>query len=181
MMKIYTRTGDDGTTSLYGGKRLPKHHPRIEACGTIDELVSWIGLLRSYRENEKRKEFLVYVQTQLMACASALALGKNNPAGETVLPDSDCVKKLENEIDMMEKLLQPADYFIVPGGNVIVSNCHIARCVCRRAERRVLKLNEMEKIPEPVTAFLNRLSDYLFVLAEILSLELGNEQIKWRS
>lgn len=178
-MKIYTRTGDDGTTSLSGGKRLPKHNIRIEAYGTIDELVAWIGILRCHKENDNRKEMLVYIQGQLMASAAALAFDNVNPAGKQVLPEADCVVMLEQEIDMMEASLKPLRSFILPGGNIVVSHCNIARCVCRRAERAVLQLNKSEYTPEIIYRFLNRLSDYLFVLSRILSLELDNEEIKW--
>jgi cob(I)alamin adenosyltransferase len=178
-MKIYTRTGDDGTTSLSGGRRLPKHHIRVEAYGTVDELIVWVGMLRSHPENNKRKEFLVYIQDQLMACAAALAYDKENPSSRPLLPDSECIAILEREIDDMEKLLPALKSFVLPGGNVIVTHCHIARCVCRRAERSVLRLNESENTPELVRLFLNRLSDYLFVLSRLLSLELDNEEIRW--
>jgi cob(I)alamin adenosyltransferase len=178
-MKIYTRTGDDGTTSLSGGTRLPKHDIRIEAFGTIDELIAWIGMLRSYKENDNRKEKLVYIQRQLMASVAALASDNENPSAKVVLPETGCVAFLEDEIDRMEKSLKPLESFILPGGNNVVSHCHIARCVCRRAERAVLRLNERENSPEIIYKFLNRLSDYLFVLSRLLSLELDNEEIKW--
>jgi cob(I)alamin adenosyltransferase len=177
-MKIYSRTGDEGTTSLSGGKRIPKFHVRVEAFGTIDELVSWIGLLRDHRENEKRKEFLVYIQDQLMTSAAALAAEQENQSGRHRL-DTECLKKLENEIDRIGKLLKPLRSLIIPGGNILVSYCHIARCVCRRAERAVLRLNVTEKTPEIIAKFLNRLSDYLFVLSRQISLEIDIEEIKW--
>jgi cob(I)alamin adenosyltransferase len=178
-MKIYTRTGDDGTTSLSGGRRLPKHHIRIEAYGTIDELIAWIGMLRSHKENDNRKEILVYIQDQLMAAVSSLASANENPAGKQVLPETGCVTLLEEEIDRMEASLRLSGSFILPGGNIVVSHCHIARCVCRRAERAVLRLNESEYSPEIIYKFLNRLSDYLFILGRLLSLELDNEEIRW--
>jgi cob(I)alamin adenosyltransferase len=178
-MKIYTRTGDDGTTSLAGGRRVPKYHVRVEAYGSVDELISWIGLLRDYNENSKRKELLIFIQDQLMICAAALASDPENKGRRKFLPDPDSVKRLEKEIDRMEKKLKPLSNFILPGGNILVSYCHIARCVCRRAERSVLKLNQTEKSPEIVARFLNRLADYLFVLSRIICLELDIEEIKW--
>lgn len=178
-MKIYTRTGDDGTTSLAGGRRVPKYHVRVEAYGSVDELIAWIGLLRDHKENSKRKALLVYIQDQLMVCAAALASDPENKKGRKFLPDPDSVSKLEEEIDKMEKQLKPLQNFVLPGGNILVSNCHIARCVCRRAERNVLKLNQDEKSPEIVARFLNRLADYLFVLSRYISLELDIEEIKW--
>jgi cob(I)alamin adenosyltransferase len=178
-MKIYTLTGDDGTTSLSGGKRVPKQCLRVEAYGTVDELISWIGLLRSHSENKKRKAFLIYIQDQLMASASALANDLDNPGSKSILPTDGCVEAVEAEIDKMEAELPPLSSFVLPGGNIIVSHCHIARCVCRRAERSVLRLKETEYTPEIVSKFLNRLSDYLFVLSRKLSLELENEEITW--
>lgn len=178
-MKIYTRKGDDGFASLYGGKRLPKHHPRLDAYGTIDELISWIGLLRSYRETVKHADFLLYIQKQLMACAAALAYDNENPSGEIILPEEECVEKTEKEIDKLNEQLPSLKSFIIPGGNIIVSNCHITRCVCRRAERNVTKLGENEKAPEIIIKFLNRLSDYFFVLARFLNKDFENEDVNF--
>jgi cob(I)alamin adenosyltransferase len=178
-MKIYTLTGDDGTTSLSGGKRVPKHSLRVEAYGSVDELITWIGLLRSHKENNSRKDFLIYIQDQLMASAAALATDLENPPSRTFLPETNCVGMVEAEIDKMEAQLPKLTSFILPGGNIIVSHCHITRCVCRRAERSVLRLKETEYVPEIVLKFLNRLSDYFFVLSRKISLELDNEEIKW--
>jgi cob(I)alamin adenosyltransferase len=178
-MKIYTLTGDDGTTSLSGGKRVLKHSLRVEAYGSVDELITWIGLLRSHPENQLREGFLIFIQDQLMASAAALASDTDNPRSTSVLPKSGCVEKIEEEIDKMEEDLPPISSFVLPGGNIIVSHCHIARCVCRRAERSVLRLKETENTPEIVIKLLNRLSDYLFVLSRKLSSELDNEEIRW--
>lgn len=180
-MKIYTHTGDDGTTSLSGGRRLPKHHVRVEAYGSVDELIAWIGLLKDQQVNLKRKELLVYIQDQLMKCAATLASDPENVSSKKYDPDTGCVLLLEKEMDNMDKDLKPLRNFILPGGNVLVSYCHIARCVCRRAERSVLRLNEKETAPEIVMKFLNRLSDFLFVLARKISSELEIEEIKWPS
>ena len=178
-MKIYTLTGDDGTTSLSGGKRVPKHSHRVDAYGSVDELITWIGLLRSHKENHSRKDFLIYIQDQLMASAATLATDPDNPPSRSFLPDSSCVKLIEEEIDKMEAQLPKLTSFILPGGNIIVSHCHITRCVCRRAERSVLRLKETEFVPEIVLKLLNRLSDYFFVLSRKIGLELDNEEIKW--
>ncbi|MCX6322078.1 MAG: cob(I)yrinic acid a,c-diamide adenosyltransferase [Bacteroidia bacterium] len=178
-MKIYTLTGDDGTTSLSGGRRVPKHSIRMEAYGSVDELIAWFGLLRDHKENLKRKELLIYIQSQLMLCAAALAYDRENTNSIKLLPDADCISVIEKEIDMMEETLSPLKNFILPGGNILVSYCHIARCVCRRAERAVLRLNEAEESPEIVNKFLNRLSDFLFVLSRKIGLELDIEEIKW--
>jgi cob(I)alamin adenosyltransferase len=178
-MKIYTLTGDDGTTSLSGGRRVPKHSLRVEAYGSVDELIAWFGLLRDHKENLKRKELLVYIQSQLMTCAAALAYDRENAKSRKLLPDAGCISVVEKEIDSMEETLPPLSNFVLPGGNSLVSYCHIARCVCRRAERAVLRLNEAEESPEIVNKFLNRLSDYLFVLSRKISLELDIEEVKW--
>jgi cob(I)alamin adenosyltransferase len=178
-MKIYTRTGDDGTTSLSGGRRLSKTDLRIEAYGTVDELISWIGLIRGDEANVKRRELLIYIQDQLMRSAAGLAWDSTNPSGRNILPEPDCSAILELEIDKMELKLQPLSSFILPGGKTAAAHCHIARCVCRRAERAVLRLNEKEETPEDIRKFLNRLSDYLFVLSRIIALEVDNEEIKW--
>jgi cob(I)alamin adenosyltransferase len=178
-MKIYTLTGDDGTTSLSGGRRVPKHSIRVEAYGSVDELIAWIGLLRDHKENLKRKEILIYIQNQLMICAAALAYDHENIGSRKLLPDPDCLSILEKEIDRMEETLPPLKNFILPGGHLLVSYCHIARCVCRRAERVILRLNEAEESPELVNKFLNRLSDFLFVLSRKIGLELDIEEVKW--
>ena len=178
-MKIYTLTGDDGTTSLSGGRRVPKYSQRVEAYGSVDELIAWIGLLRDHKENLDRKDLLLYLQSQLMLCAAALASDPENPDARIILPDEKCLKVLEEEIDKMEENLKPLKNFLLPGGSIVVSNCHIARCVCRRAERAVLRLNETEKIPVVVVKILNRLSDFLFVLSRKISKETDNEEVIW--
>lgn len=178
-MKIYTLTGDDGTTSLLGGRRVPKYSLRVEAYGTVDELIAWIGLLRDHNNNKNRIGLLVYVQSQLMKCAAALAHDKENKDSKLVLPDPDCLSVIEKEIDLMEESLPKLTGFILPGGNLLVSYCNIARCVCRRAERIVLRLNKREESPAIVIKFLNRLSDFLFVLSRKIALELDIEEIKW--
>jgi cob(I)alamin adenosyltransferase len=178
-MKIYTLTGDDGTTSLSGGRRVPKHSLRVEAYGSVDELIAWIGLLRSYKDNSSRVETLLYIQDQLMRCAASLAYDRTNDRVRLVLPEDECTAVLEREIDRMEESLPKLTNFILPGGDKLVSYCHIARCVCRRAERAVLRLKEAEEISEIVIRFLNRLSDFLFVLSRKISIEVDNEEVIW--
>jgi cob(I)alamin adenosyltransferase len=178
-MKIYTLTGDDGTTSLSGGRRVPKHSLRVEAYGSVDELIAWIGLIRVHEHNQVKSGILVYIQDQLMRCAAALAYDSSNEKSKKILPDDDCTLIIEQEIDKMEEQLPVLKNFILPGGSVLVSYCHIARCVCRRAERAVLRLNETEELPEIVIRFLNRLSDFLFVLSRKISLELDNKEVIW--
>ncbi|HUV01644.1 MAG TPA: cob(I)yrinic acid a,c-diamide adenosyltransferase [Bacteroidales bacterium] len=177
-MKIYSRTGDDGYTSLSGGRRVPKHHPRVEAYGSVDELIAWISLLKDFKENKSRESILLYIRKQLMVSATLLATEGNGGEG-ICRQDDKCVSILEGEIDKMEANLHQLKKFIMPGGNILLSYCHIARCVCRRAERAVVKLYESEEIPEIVIKFLNRLSDYLFVLSRQMSLDLGIEEISW--
>lgn len=178
-MKIYTRTGDDGTTSLPGGRRIPKYHIRIEALGSVDELISWLGLLRDHKENYRHRDFLIHLQSQLMKIAAVISSGDKRDVAEKLMPDNESVKIIENEIDKMEIDLNPLEHFIIPGGSVIVSYCHIARCVCRRAERAVLKLYEKDKTTALAAVFLNRLSDYLFILSRKISSDLDIEEIKW--
>lgn len=178
-MKIYTRTGDDGTTSLSGGKRLPKYDIRVEAYGSVDELIAFIGLLRDHPENHKRRELMIWLQDQLMRCAAALASDPEKTGTIRILPEEGSISRLEAEIDLMEAALKPLTNFVLPGGHILVSYCHIARCVCRRAERNVLRLNSTHQTPEIINKFLNRLSDYLFVLSRKLSSELDAEEIKW--
>jgi cob(I)alamin adenosyltransferase len=175
-MKIYTGKGDDGSTSLSGGRRVPKHHVRVEAYGTIDELIAWIALLSDQEENANRKDILSYIQKQLMASVVVLSSDNANHNIKKMMPDDNCVSVIEAEIDKMEAVLSPLKNFILPGGKTIVSYCHITRCVCRRAERAVSLLNDTEYSPEIIQIFLNRLSDFLFVLSRKLCLELGIEE-----
>lgn len=178
-MKIYTLTGDDGTTSLSGGKRVSKDSPRVEAYGTVDELIAWIGLLRDLNENSSRTEILLYIQDQLMRCAAVLATEDISGKKQIIIPESDCLTRLEDEIDIMEESLPPLNSFILPGGNIAVSYCHVARCICRRAERTVVRLNKTEKLPDIITKFLNRLSDFLFVMARKTGYEAHYQEHRW--
>lgn len=178
-MKTYTRKGDNGSTSLAGGSRVTKNHARIEAYGSIDELIAWTGLLMNFPENLKRKKTLAYIQDQLMRCAAVLASPEPADIKETILPEPESVSRLEKEIDEMESALNPLKNFIIPGGSLLVSYCNITRCVCRRAERRVVQLNETEKVPGIIIPFLNRLSDYFFVLVRKISSELDIEEVSW--
>ena len=185
-MKIYTKTGDKGKTSLFGGTRVPKHHIRIESYGTVDELNSHIGLLRDQDIDAKVIQFLIKIQNELFTIGSMLATPTEKEklkSGENRLKinkvNNDNIKDLENKIDEMNLLLSPMTNFILPGGNPIVSHCHIARCVCRRAERLCVELAENQTIDNNIIIYLNRLSDYLFVLARKLSSDLMIEEIPW--
>jgi cob(I)alamin adenosyltransferase len=185
-MKVYTKTGDTGTTALFGGTRVPKHHIRIESYGTVDELNSHIGLIRDQEINILYKNVLIEVQDRLFTVGAILA---TPPEKETLkngqkrlqnlgILETD-IEFLENEIDTMENSLPPMTHFVLPGGHTTVSYCHIARCVCRRAERLAVHLNDIEPTDELVIKYLNRLSDYLFVLARKLSFDLKANEVQW--
>ena len=185
-MKIYTKTGDSGTTGLFGGTRVPKHHIRIQSYGTLDELNSWIGLLRDQEIAPPHRERLLRIQDRLFTAGAKLAV---DPEKERLKSGSDRlqiplisqadVEDLEAAIDQLDESLPPMTHFILPGGHPVVSTCHIARTVCRRAERMTTLLDEHSPVPAEILAYLNRLSDYLFVLARKLSHELGADEIKW--
>ena len=179
-MKIYTKTGDKGNTSLIGGKRVPKHNLRIEAYGTVDELISYIGLLRDQDIHERIKQFLIEVQDSLMTCASILAADCDD-CGIKIpeITESD-ITALEQEIDFMEEDLPPLRLFILPGGHTVVSFCHIARTVCRRAERVIAKLTEETSVSDKVIIYINRLSDYLFTLSRKLGKDFNINEIRWQ-
>jgi len=186
IMKIYTKTGDAGTTALFGGNRVHKHNARIESYGTVDELNSYIGMVRSQEIDEHSKNILIQIQNKLFTIGSTLATaperavlksGKERLKIEKV--NEEHIALLEHEMDSMNEKLPDLTHFILPGGNTAVSYCHIARTVCRRAERRATLLNEAEPLDPLVLKYLNRLSDYLFVLARKLSNDLNAEEIQW--
>lgn len=181
-MKIYTRTGDKGTTSLIGGTKVPKSHLRIEAYGTVDELNAHIGLCLDMLTDETSRQLLREVQDRLFTIGSALAC---DPVKETRMriPDlkEEDIALLEKEIDRMNEALPEMKHFILPGGHVTVSQLHIARCVCRRAERAVVRLEmEDQEMDNIIIRYLNRLSDYLFVLGRYTGMLLNAEEIPWR-
>ena len=185
-MKIYTKTGDLGTTALFGGTRVPKHHIRIESYGTVDELNSHLGLIRDQQIDEHYKNFIMTIQDKLFTVGAILATDPEKAilkSGKERLNipkiSATDIQQLEDEMDTMDQTLPPMTHFVLPGGHQTVSFCHIARCVCRRAERLASALNDLEPfLPEALT-YLNRLSDYLFVLARKLSYDLQAEEIKW--
>ena len=178
-MKIYTKTGDKGQTSLIGGMRVPKHHVRIEAYGTVDELNSWIGLICDQAIPSSEKEILKEIQDRLFTIGSSLA--SDPEKSRMKIPDlkAEDVTLLENQIDRMNEQLPELKSFILPGGHTTVSYCHIARCVCRRAERLTTHLSEKDFVAALVIIYLNRLSDYLFVLARFLGKHLNAPEIQW--
>lgn len=178
--KIYTKTGDKGETSLIGGTRVPKHHIRIEAYGTVDELNSYIGLVKDQQIDAHSKEILLEIQDRLFTIGASLA--SDPEKSKMKIPDlkEEDITLLENEIDKMNESLPEMRSFVLPGGHTTVSFCHIARCVCRRAERLSIHLSENSFVAEPVIKYLNRLSDYLFVLSRKLSQDLNAEEIPWK-
>jgi len=178
-MKIYTRTGDKGTTSLIGGTRVPKYHIRIDAYGTIDELISYAGLIRDQKIDKPTKKILIIIQDRLMTCASILATDYENCNVKIPKMYEEDIVMLEKEMDKMEKVLPPLNSSILPGGHTTVSYCHITRNVCRRAERKVVKLAQEVKYCDLVIKYLNRLSDYFFVLSRKFSNDLNAEEIFW--
>ena len=185
-MKIYTKTGDKGTTALFGGTRVPKHHIRIESYGTVDELNSYLGLIRDQDINPAIKNDLITIQKQLFTIGAILATDPEKAVLKSgkkrlSIPEisQDDITFLEHKIDTMDASLPPMTHFVLPGGHTTVSYCHIARCVCRRAERIATLLQVKEPFPEIVLHYLNRLSDYLFVLARKLTQDLQADEIKW--
>jgi cob(I)alamin adenosyltransferase len=187
-MKIYTKKGDSGTTQLIGGTRVAKHHVRIEAYGTVDELNSFIGLIRDQSISDHHKKILIEIQDRLFTIGASLASDpeKSKTRGEQSrtmkIPDLNeaDVSLLEKEIDAMDAQLPEMKSFVLPGGNTVVSFCHIARCVCRRAERLATHLSEKDFVDALVLKYLNRLSDYLFVLSRMLAKETGAEEVAWK-
>ncbi|MEO0571869.1 MAG: cob(I)yrinic acid a,c-diamide adenosyltransferase [Bacteroidota bacterium] len=179
-MKIYTKTGDKGITALFTGKRVPKHHIRIESYGTLDELNSWLGLIRDQEIDTHYQKILIQIQDKLFTLGAILATEptKDNRLKIPRITDTDS-KLLEQEIDAMNEKLPLMTHFILPGGHTAVSYCHVARTVCRRAERMMALLHNEAPLPDTVLAYVNRLSDYLFVLARKLSKDLKAEEVKW--
>ena len=185
-MKIYTKTGDKGTTGLFGGTRVPKHHLRIESYGTVDELNSYIGLVKDQAIDNDTKTTLIKIQNDLFTLGSMMATPSEKETlknGEQRLNipevDTKSVTYLEKEIDKMNEKLPKMTHFILPGGHTTVSYCHIARCVCRRAERLSVSLHKQEGINPIILTYLNRLSDFLFMLARKLSKDLSVQEVKW--
>lgn len=178
-MKIYTKTGDKGETSLIGGTRVPKHHIRIEAYGTMDELNSWIGLIRDQQINDKSIKALLEIQDRLFTIGSLLAEDPEKSRMKLPHINADDIRFLEEQIDHMNEYIPELKSFILPGGHTTVSYCHIARCVCRRGERLIVHLSESNTVDEKVIIYINRLSDYLFTLARYLGHKLGVTESLW--
>ncbi len=178
-MKIYTRTGDKGKTALLGGKRVLKSNTRIEAYGNIDELNAYLGLIRDHEELKHHFDFLVKIQNELFVIGSHLATEPGKSFNYIPDVSKEIINQLEKGIDSMNEDLPEMKNFILPGGNKLVSFIHIARCVCRRAERSIISLSEKENIKSEIVIFINRLSDYLFVLARWASSELNVKEVIW--
>jgi cob(I)alamin adenosyltransferase len=179
--KIYTKTGDQGETSLIGGTRVPKFHPRIEAYGTLDELSSYIGLIRDLIDQPQLSEELLAVESCLFVAESQLATESGSDIKKSLpqIAEAD-VKTLEEAIDRMNEQLKPFKNFILPGGHPVSSHCHIARCICRRAERIIIQLSTTTEVSPLVLSYINRLSDYLFVLARFILHQNGISEIEWK-
>jgi len=177
---VYTKTGDKGTTSLVGGSRVPKNHIRLEAYGTVDELNACLGWLLTYLTDEADRQFVQGIQHRLFVIGSHLATDQDKmslkPA--SILMKED-VEKIEQEIDRLDEKLPPIRAFVLPGGCRPAAVCHVCRTVCRRAERHILTLSETCTISSEVLAFINRLSDYLFVLSRKMNLDEQNNEIFW--
>lgn len=178
-MKVYTKKGDSGTTQLVGGNRVSKSELRIDAYGTVDELNSFIGLLRDQEASSNKTEELLEIQDRLFTLGSHLATDASGTKMKLPELSPDDVAKLESWIDAMELTLVPMKSFVLPGGHQAVSTSHICRCVCRRAERLVVQLDENDVTPPLAISYLNRLSDYLFVLSRWLTKETGAHEQPW--
>jgi cob(I)alamin adenosyltransferase len=181
-MRIYTRTGDAGDTGLFGAGRVPKNHPRVEAYGDIDELNAAIGFARSIEQMPRIDEVLVSIQRDLFAIGALLATPdrqKMRQHLEKARVDDDRITQLEHAIDDGDRELEPLKSFIVPGGSPKAAALHVARTVCRRAERRVVSLAETEDLPGVVIIYLNRLSDLLFTLARVANRRAGTGEVTW--
>lgn len=178
-MKIYTKTGDKGLTSLIGGTRVPKFHLRIECYGTVDELNSYLGLIMCQDIDGHHQEVLKEIQDRLFTVGASLAADPEK--SRMKIPDlhEHDIELLEKEMDAMNEILPGLKHFVLPGGNTVVSYCHIARCICRRAERLTVHLASESFVDEKMTVYLNRLSDYLFVLARKLNFDAKTEENIW--
>lgn len=178
-MKIYTKTGDKGETSLIGGTRVPKYHSRIETYGTVDELNSYVGLIMCQAIDAHYQQVLKEIQDRLFTIGASLAADPER--SKMKIPDllAGDIILLETEMDKMNEVLPELKHFVLPGGNTIVSYCHLARCVCRRAERLTVHLAQESFVDSNITIYLNRLSDYLFVLARKLNADQGTPENIW--
>lgn len=179
-LKIYTKTGDDGTTGLVGGSRVKKNDIRLEAYGTVDELNSSLGLLRSYPVPIEVSKILVNIQNKLFNIGSRLASDKRGDEYTKSLSISEGdIQVIENAIDEYENELPELTHFIIPGGEITSAQCHLSRTICRRAERRIIEFAEQENVDKEIIVYFNRLSDFLFVLARKLAFDKNSEEMPW--
>jgi cob(I)alamin adenosyltransferase len=180
-MKIYTKTGDKGKTSLLSGKRVSKYHPRIDAYGTVDELNSFIGLLRAFELERISDQILKNIQNQLFAIGSCLAMDEKRP--EFALPEisSADIEILESEMDRIDATLPKLKSFIIPGGSQSIAVCHVCRSICRRSERLITELADNEQVDELIVIYMNRLSDYFFMLARKIGFDNNIEMPVWKN
>lgn len=178
-MKIYTKKGDGGQTGLIGGTRVSKDEIRIHTYGSVDELNSWIGMVRDQDVKSRHKEILISIQTNLFTLGSHLATDFSKSKMELPTIEDAFILELENQIDTLEEELAPMTHFILPGGHIAVSTIHIARCVCRRAERLAVQMSEEFPVNPLIIQYLNRLSDYLFVLSRSMAKDTNSEEIPW--
>ncbi|MES2616557.1 MAG: cob(I)yrinic acid a,c-diamide adenosyltransferase [Bacteroidota bacterium] len=178
-MKIYTKKGDKGQTSLIGGDRVAKHHIRIESYGTVDELNSYIGLLRSFVKDTMNPQVLSEIQDRLFTVGSLLA---SAPGSKMIVPDlhEADIELLEQKMDAMNAELPELKSFVLPAGSAEVAHCHVARCICRRAERLTVQLSEDDNVEPQVLKYLNRLSDYLFVLGRYTAFQQKIAEVPWK-
>lgn len=179
--KIYTKLGDKGETSLLGGSKVPKYHERVEAYGTLDELNSFIGLVRDHTDNPKVIDFIKHIQDRIFTIEARLAAETKEAAAYLPEIKNDDITSLEKEIDKMEAELPPIRNFVLPGGHPAVSYSHVARTICRRAERVTLKLMESVEVDPTIPQYLNRLSDYFFVLSRYLTKYYNSDETTWPS
>ena len=178
-MKIYTKTGDEGNTSLLGGKRLPKYHLRIEAYGTVDELNSFLGHLADHEVSQTHQSFIREIQETLFSIGSHLATEPDNSLVKLPEISTTLLESLEESIDRMEEALTPLKNFILPGGHPTNSLAHICRSICRRAERRIAQLHHSSPVDPQILAIFNRLSDWLFVFSRFISAQTQTKEVEW--
>lgn len=180
-MKIYTKTGDDGTTGLVGGSRVKKYALRLEAYGTIDELNAAVGMIEALNQDDEINKLLENIQNKLFNIGSRLASDEKGEEFTANLAISEAdVEMLENAIDGFESELPELTHFILPGGDQLVAQCHMARTICRRAERRIIEFAEQDKVQPNLIKFINRLSDFFFVLARVSGFRRGVEERPWK-
>lgn len=180
MGKVYTKTGDKGQTGLIGGTRIDKHNPRLEAYGTVDELNSFIGLIRSFEINEREREILEIIQSKLFTVGAHLAVDdEHSDMKNSFMCTSYDIKLLEDEIDVINSKLPEMNCFVLPGGSSLVSYTHIARTVCRRAERRITSLMGITFVDDSIVKYINRLSDYLYILSRKFAVDNNVKEVPW--